>query len=81
MAQDQTKPKSNAHLKAANSYLKRGWSIVAVAPRAKRPIIRWEPFQHEPPTEIQLEQWFKRWPDANLGGGDGRGFRARRPGC
>jgi len=64
MTQKQTKP--NAHLKAAIGYLKRGWSIVAVAPRAKRPIVRWEPFQHEPPSEDQLEQWFKRWPDANL---------------
>jgi len=66
MAQKQSRPKSNVHLKAAIGHLKRGWSIVAVAPRAKRPIVRWEPFQHEPPTEDQLKQWFKRWPDANL---------------
>jgi hypothetical protein len=66
MTQNQTKPKSNTRLKAAIGYLKRGWPIVAVAPRAKRPIVKWEPFQHQLPTEEQVRGWFTRWPDANL---------------
>lgn len=66
MTQEQKESESNARLKAAIKYLKRGWSIVAVAPRAKRPIVRWEPFQHKLPSERQLRGWFTRWPDANL---------------
>jgi len=67
MTQKRAKARADgAHLKAAIGYLKRGWPIVAVAPRAKRPIVKWEPFQHQLPTEEQVRGWFTRWPDANL---------------
>jgi hypothetical protein len=56
----------NRHLAAALDYLARGWSIVPVAARAKRPIVRWETFQHRLPGQDQLVAWFRRWPDANL---------------
>ncbi len=55
-----------ATLEAALGYAARGWSIVPVAPRAKRPIVRWEPFQHEAADDAQIERWFARWSDANL---------------
>ena len=53
-------------LEAALGYLKRGWSVVPAGERAKRPIIRWQRFQHELPTEDQVRNWYKRWPKANL---------------
>lgn len=56
----------SAPLKAALGYLKRGWSVVPAGERAKRPIIRWQHFQHERPTEEQLIKWHERWPKANL---------------
>lgn len=56
----------NPHLEAALGYLARGWAVVAVAPRAKRPIVRWQPYQSEAPDEALVTSWFERWPDANI---------------
>ena len=56
----------SAHLEAALGYLKQGWAVVPAGERAKRPIIRWQHFQHEMPTEKQLTGWYERWPKANL---------------
>jgi hypothetical protein len=53
-------------LRAALGYLARGWSVVVVEPRGKRPIVRWEEFQRRPPGEDQLRAWLARRPDANL---------------
>jgi hypothetical protein len=52
---------------AALSYLARGWSVITVAPRSKRPNVRWEEFQHRQPTEQELRSWLARRPDANVG--------------
>lgn len=56
------KSKSNsAHLETAIEYLNRGWSVVPAGERAKRPIIRWQPFQYQLPTLAQLDGWYERW--------------------
>ena len=60
------KVSNGAHLEAALGYLKRGWAVVPAAERAKRPIVRWQRFQHEAPTKEQITEWFERWPSANL---------------
>lgn len=54
-------------LAAALRYLARGWSVLALRPRDKRPIRSWEAWQHARPSEPQLRAWFTAWPDANLG--------------
>lgn len=51
---------------AARSYLTRGWSVVPVQSRSKRPLIKWEPLQHSRPKEKDVAAWFQRWPDANV---------------
>jgi len=51
---------------AALHYLSLGWSVVPVQPRAKRPIVRWTPYQGRRATTDEVEQWFRRWPDANV---------------
>ena len=56
----------STHLETALGYLKHGWVVVPAGERAKRPIIRWQRFQHEMPTEEQLIGWYERWPKANL---------------
>ncbi len=55
-----------AHLEAALGYLRRKWAVVPVAPRSKRPIVRWQEFQHRPPTESEVMAWFERWPSGNI---------------
>lgn len=51
---------------AARSYLARGWSVVPVQSRSKRPLIKWEPLQHSRPKAKDVSAWFRRWPDANV---------------
>ncbi len=60
------KHSDSAHLEAPLGYLKHGWAVVPAGKRAKRPIVRWQRFQHEMPAKEQLTGWYERWPQANL---------------
>lgn len=54
-------------LVAAITYQRHGWSVVPIAPRAKRPLVAWTDFQRRIASEVEITAWFARWPDANLG--------------
>ena len=49
----------------ALSYLKLGFSIFPT--KGKKPLVEWEKYQHEKPTEDQVIQWWDKWPDADIG--------------
>lgn len=52
---------------AALHFLSLGWSVVPFRPRGKRPLVPWRRYQEKPPTREQVDAWFARHPDANVG--------------
>lgn len=51
---------------SALGYLARGWSVVPVVPRGKRPSVRWQVYEDRRATEKEVRSWFRRWPSANV---------------
>lgn len=63
-------PQESGHgpcLAAALDYWRRGWSVLALRPRDKRPLFPWEILQQERAGEASVRHWFESRPDANLG--------------
>ncbi len=52
---------------AIHHYMRRGWSIIPVRPGDKRPLVRWEEFQHRHATEEEARGWFRTSPGAGVG--------------
>ena len=52
---------------AARDYAARGWSVIPVEPRGKRPLVAWLEFQERTAGANEINAWFRRWPDANVG--------------
>jgi len=57
-------------------YLRSGLSVIPVAGKAyaqdsddsaKRPLIKWTPYQHRRPTEKEIRYWWSRLPQAGVG--------------
>jgi len=51
----------------ALTYAGYGWSVVAIRPDQKVPLVRWQEFQKRCADVQEITQWFERWPDANIG--------------
>ncbi len=64
---DKPGPAHEPPLSQAAHYLARGWSVVPLQPRGKKPLIRWEPFQSALASKADVIDWLRRWPDANVG--------------
>lgn len=56
----------NKKLQAARKYLERGYSIIPTKPD-KRPFLEsWIEFQERQAEPQELEQWWRKWPNANI---------------
>jgi hypothetical protein len=52
---------------AALAYAARGWSPIPIEPRGKRPLVPWLEFQQRIADAGEIDGWFRRWPEANVG--------------
>lgn len=60
-------PSPDAMRAAAQSYAARGWSVIPIEARAKRPLVAWTEFQQRRATHDEIDAWFRHWPQANVG--------------
>jgi len=51
---------------AALEYIEEGRSIIPIRNGTKKPLAAWEQFQRVAATPEQVEEWFKKWPDAQI---------------
>jgi len=51
----------------ALSYANRGWSVIPLLPRSKKPAIPWEAYQREHASEEQIRRWWQDNPAYNVG--------------
>ena len=52
---------------AAMVYAARGWSVIPMQQRGKRPLVAWLEFQRRLAGPDEIDAWYRRWPDANVG--------------
>lgn len=60
-------PISDDMRSAAHAYAARGWSVIPIEPRGKRPLVTWLEFQERRAERDEIDAWFRHWPDANVG--------------
>jgi len=52
---------------AALDYAQRGWSVIPLKPRDKRPLVAWEAYQTQRASVEQVREWWDQYPGANVG--------------
>ena len=57
----------NKYLTAAKGYLLAGYNVIPITPGEKSPLIGWKRYQTERSKVEELESWWDREPDANIG--------------
>ncbi|MRR56129.1 MAG: bifunctional DNA primase/polymerase [Deltaproteobacteria bacterium] len=58
---------SKTILEAALSYLQRGFSVIPLEPRGKRPVVSWTLYQTRQATEEEVREWFDNDKGYNIG--------------
>lgn len=50
----------------AKEYRARNWSIIPLLPGAKKPLVRWKPYQDTAPSDVLITDWWTRFLDAGI---------------
>lgn len=50
----------------ALEYHARGWSVVPCPQKRKVPYVKWSEYQTRKPSEEEIREWWRKWPDANI---------------
>jgi hypothetical protein len=58
---------STDRLHQALTYRRRGFSVIPIKSKDKRPMVAWESYQKEPASEATIKHWIESWPNANIG--------------
>lgn len=56
----------NTKLENALSLRELGWSVIPVD-SSKKPLVKWEEYQKRIASVDEINVWFSKWPDANIG--------------
>jgi Bifunctional DNA primase/polymerase, N-terminal/DnaB-like helicase C terminal domain len=48
-------------------YQKLGLSIIPLKPKGKEPLVSWQYYQKIKASEIEIRNWWTKWPNANIG--------------
>ena len=57
----------NDYLTHALRYCDLGFSVIPIIPGQKKPMIKWEQYQNQRADKAQIEAWWYKWPNANIG--------------
>lgn len=57
----------NPCYQAALAYLAKGFSVIPIMRGDKKPCIKWQLFQKQLPSIDEVNNWFKTFPDAQVG--------------
>lgn len=52
---------------SARMYWEKGFHVIPLKVRSKKPLVSWAQYQHEPPTEDEIAIWWEAEPKANIG--------------
>src|SRR3990167_5749919 len=55
------------NLQYALAYAKKGISVIPTDPKTKRPLVEWKEFQSRIADQAEIEFWWDRWPQSNVG--------------
>ncbi len=58
--------RSDMHV-AALPYAARGWSVIPIEARGKRPRVPWLKFQQRIASAAEIDAWYRQRADANVG--------------
>ena len=53
--------------KIAEWFVKSGFTVIPLEVGGKRPRVGWQQYQESGVDEEQVNEWWSRWPDANVG--------------